>query len=145
MEEQETTIDYLAAAARQEIPREEAYSLCRRDAERGDPVAQSNLALMYSKGFGVKKNHKTAFKWCKLSAEQGNPVAQCNLGAKYHHGEGIQKNHIRAHMWLNIASINGQRGAEKLQDIVSKRMTHSQVVEARELAKECIKNKYRGF
>ena len=131
--------------ARDQIPREQAYSLCRQDAEKGNAAAQSNLAGMYSKGLGVVRDHKAAFKWFKLAAEQGNPEGQCNLGMKYYQGEGTLKDYVRAHMWLNLAAKNGARGAEKLQNIVSRMMTQNQIDKARELAEQCKKNNYKGF
>ena len=100
---------------------------------------------MYSKGYGVARNEKVAFKWCKLAAEQGNARAQCNLGMKYHEGKGIEKDHVLAHMWINIAAINGLSGAARVQDIVSKMMSASQIEKAQDFARECIKNNYKGF
>ena len=40
-------------------------------AERGDPYAQNNLALMYYYGEGVLQDYQTAAKWYTLAAEQG--------------------------------------------------------------------------
>jgi len=41
-------------------------------AERGDAVAQFNLALMYYRGQGVRQDDKTALRWFRLAAEQGH-------------------------------------------------------------------------
>src|SRR2546422_8549922 len=41
----------------------------RNLAERGDPMAEFGLALLYVKGFGVPKNSSEAAKWCRKAAE----------------------------------------------------------------------------
>jgi len=55
-----------------------AVSLFRSLAEAGDPRAQDNLGLMYSKGEGAPQDYAEALKWCRRAAEQGNPHAQGN-------------------------------------------------------------------
>ena len=122
-----------------------AYSKIRTAAEQGDAVAQSDLSVMLSKGFGAPRNYKSAFTWCKLSAVQGYPRAQCNLGIKYYEGKGVEKDYVRAHMWLNIAAKNGMEGAIRLLQVVAKMMSHTQIEKAQDWAGECIKNNYKGF
>ena len=122
-----------------------AYSRCRRDAENGNSSAQSELSILYSKGYGVTKDEKTAFKWCKLAAEQGHARAQCNLGMKYYEGKGVEKDYIRAHMWLNVSVTNGLGGAARVQEVVAKMMSSTEIEKAQDFARECIKNNYKGF
>ena len=122
-----------------------AYSKIRSAAEQGDAVAQSDLSVMLSKGYGAPRNYKLAFSWCKLSAVQGNARAQCNLGVKYYEGKGVEKDYVRAHMWLNISARNGVEGALRLLQVVEKMMSHTQIEKAQDWAGECIKKNYKGF
>jgi hypothetical protein len=62
----------------------------------------------------------------------------------YATGMGILKDVIYAHMWGNIgASIGGKNGS-KLRDLVAKEMTPSQIEKAQDLARECVRKKYKG-
>ena len=47
-------------------------------------------------------------------------------------------------MWGNIAATNGNKRSVKLQNFAAKRMTPAQIVEAKKLARECIRKKYKG-
>ena len=136
------TPDYMDLAVRDSVPREQVYSMCREEAERGNLLAQFNLASMYSKGFGVIRNHQTAFKWYRLSAKQGHTAAQLALGIKYFHGEGTKKDLVLSYTWLRIAENNGQAGASKIQGTVSRMMTQSQINKARNLAEAADENGY---
>ena len=113
-------------------------------AEQGHPDAQSNLGNMYTKGDGVIQNYKTAVKWYRLSAEQGNADAQFHLGTRYALGRGVTTNNIYAHMWSNIAASSGHKDASSVRDIVSKKMTSSEISTAQQLASECLEKKYKG-
>ncbi len=117
----------------------------RLAAEQGNASAQYNLGLMYDNGKGVPKNDKIAVKWYKLAAEQGNAGAQSNLGAMYANGTGVLQDYVRAHMWFNIASISRKsKNAPKNRDIVAGKMTPSQLEKAQDLARECVRKKYKG-
>ena len=116
----------------------------RLAAKQGHAVAQYNLGVMYRRGRGVPQDYKTAVKWYRLAAKQGNPSAQGNLGANYAFGKGVLKDYVRAYMWGNIATTNGNKKSVKLQNFAAKRMTPAQIAEAKKLARECVRNKYRG-
>jgi uncharacterized protein len=47
-------------------------------------------------------------------------------------------------MWVNIAASNGDEDGGKLRDGVAKEMTATQIEKAQELARECIRKKYKG-
>jgi hypothetical protein len=51
---------------------------------------------------------------------------------------------VYAHMWGNIASSNGNENGGKLRDTVAKQMTPSQLEKAQDLARECVRKKYKG-
>ena len=60
-----------------------AFRLVRPLAQRGDPVAQYHLGLMYLNGEGTRQNPAEAAKWFRLAAEQGDPRAQLSIGISY--------------------------------------------------------------
>jgi uncharacterized protein len=115
----------------------------RLAAEQGYAFAQYNLGVMYEKGLGVPQDYKTAVKWYKLAAKQGNAPAQYNLGLMYAMGTGVIKDNVYAHMWWNIAASSGHKSAINNRDIVAKKMTPSQLEKAQNLARECIRKKYK--
>ncbi|MSU22287.1 MAG: sel1 repeat family protein [Opitutus sp.] len=58
----------------------ESLSETRKNAEKGDALAQFNLGWMYANGTGVPKDSAEAVKWYRKAAEQGYVGAQNNLG-----------------------------------------------------------------
>ena len=114
-------------------------------AEQGDAAAQFNLGVMYEKGQGVPQDDKTAVKWYRLAAEQGNASAQNNLGAMYNNGNGVPQDYVYAHMWYNIAASSGKsKNASNNRDIIEKKMSSSQIETAQNLARKCVRKKYKG-
>jgi len=83
-------------------------------------------------------------KWYRLAAEQGHASAQGNLGVMYGTGQGVLKDYVYAHMWGNLAASKGNKRGGKLRDIVVKRMTPADLSKAKDLARECIRKKYKG-
>ena len=113
-------------------------------AEQGFANAQYNLGVMYGTGEGVTEDDKEAVKWYRKSAEQGEAKAQYNLGVMYGKGKGVLQDNIYAHMWANIAASNGVADAAKNRDIIAKRMTAADISKAQELARVCVRKKYKG-
>jgi TPR repeat protein len=62
----------------------------------------------------------------------------------YQHGYGVKQDYARAHMWLNISASQGHRNALVNHDIVEKEMTPSELLKARELARECVAKNYKN-
>ncbi|MEZ0259519.1 MAG: tetratricopeptide repeat protein [Alphaproteobacteria bacterium] len=81
-------------------------------AQRGYAEAQTNLALMYANGQGVRTNHELAAKWFLLSAKQNNKTAQYNLGTYYQTGTGVEKNTKEAAKWYGYAAKQNDRNAQ---------------------------------
>ena len=117
------------------------YSLA---AEQGDSHAQYNLGVLYYAGQGVLQNYTEAVKYLRLAAKQGTAPAQYNLGVMYLEGKGVKQNNILAHIWANIATANGAENGTKLRDIVSKRMTRTQITKAQKLAQQCLDSNYKN-
>ena len=114
-------------------------------AEQGlDLVAQFNLGQMYRKGEGVPQDDQTAVKWYRLAAEQGLAKAQFDLGVMYYKGRGVPQDFVYAHMWFNVAASQGHENGASNRDLLAKEMTPSQIAKAQELARECVKKKFKG-
>src|SRR5574338_204588 len=58
-------------------------SACRRLAEQGVALGQSNLGLMYAKGQGVPQDFNEAVTWFRKAADQGDAGGQYDLGIAY--------------------------------------------------------------
>ena len=89
-----------------------ALQIFKSLAEKGDLVAQLNLAKMYREGKGVSKDYKTAVKWFSLSAEQGNATAQYHLGVAYSFGLGVIPNFEIAMEWYTRSAEQGNTFAQ---------------------------------
>ncbi len=73
-------------------------------AERGNPIAQSNLGVMYAKGQGVAQDYAEAVKWWRRATEQGFAEAQFNLGNMYDNGLGVAQDYAEAAKWYRRAA-----------------------------------------
>ncbi len=76
-------------------------SRLRDQAQSGDPVAQYQLAELYSTGnWGVKRDDAKALHWLKTSAEAGNTVAMETLSKVYRDGRmGVTPDPRQADRW----------------------------------------------
>jgi TPR repeat protein len=84
---------------------EEKFLQLRKDAEAGDPKAQTGLGVMYYTGEAISKDAAgnilsndpaTAAAWFHRAAAQGYAPAQFNLGLMYANGEGVPKDPAKA-------------------------------------------------
>ena len=73
-------------------------------AEQGNVEAQYRLGLMYHRGQGVQRDHKTAAQWYELAAKQGHPRAQSHLGKYYEIGQGVPQNYKMAVKWYALSA-----------------------------------------
>ncbi|RZN74027.1 tetratricopeptide repeat protein, partial [Avibacterium paragallinarum] len=89
-----------------------ALQLWKPLAEQGNASAQSNLALMYRKGQGVKQDYFQAVKWYQKAAEQGNADAQFNLALMYKNGQGVKQDDFQAVKWYQKAAEQGDASAQ---------------------------------
>jgi TPR repeat protein len=114
----------------------------RQDAEQGNSLAQYLLGVVYSKGEGVPQDFAEAVKWLRRAADQGVVPAQFFLGGMYAMGEGVPADIVRAHMWFNLAGAHTAqehtqvRDAQKMRDMIARKMTPAQIAEAQKLARE---------
>lgn len=105
-----------AAAPRQGAPRrdiQEEFRHLTAAAERGDPIAQVNLAGMYMRGEGIARDEYQARKWFGEAARQGDLLGQLNLGILYRLGRGGEADPIQARHWLSLAAERGNHIAHR--------------------------------
>jgi len=103
-------------------------------AEQGDPEAQCNLALAYTKGQGVAKDVTLAVAWLAKAADQGVISAASKLGVLYATGEGVAQDPIEAHKWFWIASQKSDSAAQANLEHSEALLTPVQLSEARRRA-----------
>jgi TPR repeat protein len=113
-------------------------------AEQGSVHSQLLLGFAYIKGTGVLQDYVEAAKWIRKAAEQGNDNSQHQFGQMYHDGQGVLQNYIYAHMWFNLASAQGAYGAAEDRDSLAKNMTAEDISKAQALARQCVRNDYKG-
>src|SRR5260221_9728507 len=87
------------------------FEEARAKAEKGDALAQFNLALMYFQGIGCAKNPAEGVKWCRSAAEQGSARAQNTLGVIYN-ADGAAKDEAEACRWYRKAAEQGDAMAQ---------------------------------
>ena len=114
----------------------EAAKWFRKAVEQGYAKAQYNLGVMYRRGNGVQQDNEEAVKLYRKAAEQGLIEAQYNLGVMYAEGQGVKQDFVQAHMWFDLVAASGDSTARKNKEIISAKMTPSQIAEAQRLAKE---------
>jgi len=86
-------------------------------AERGDSVAQYNLALCYLRrdsrnGHTTSEDYQTGLKWLDAAKAQDNAAAQFLLGYMYEHGERVPRNYGKAAENYRAAAFHGHSIAE---------------------------------
>jgi TPR repeat protein len=74
-----------------------------QEAEKGDPIAQSNLGFLYEN----KKQYTQAAYWYNKSAMQGYGPAQYNIGVAYRYGRGVSQNLQKASEWYQKSANQG--------------------------------------
>ena len=122
----------------------EAVKSLRLAAEQGDATAQLQLGIDYYLGHSISQDSKEAVKWYRLAAKQGVAKAQNLLGMSYNSGDGVFQDYVRGYMWHSLAAISGLKDAGKYRDAVSEQMTPQEITKAKNMAKECLENNYKG-
>ena len=73
-------------------------------AQQGDVRAQTTIGLMYSRGYGVKKDPQAAHRWWSFAAAANDAGAQYNLGLAYANGDGVAQDYSQAAQWYSQAA-----------------------------------------
>jgi TPR repeat protein len=81
-------------------------------AERGNPTAQLQVAVLFAEGKGVEQSDTNAAAWFERAAQRGNAQAQYNLGVSYAEGLGVKQDDAQAVKWLRRAADQGMPYAQ---------------------------------
>lgn len=128
------------------IPRDskKAAGWYLRAAENGDVSAQSNIGTMYLNGEGIERNPAKGVQWLTKAAQQGDPEAYSNLGRVYFEGHGTAKNLALSYFFLYMAVNHSGRevtNARSNLEVVTSKLTPSQLAEGRRLVQEALKGR----
>jgi TPR repeat protein len=89
------------------------------------------------------RDYATALEeWLPL-AELGDAEAQYFLGVLYTSGLGVTQDYLKAYMWFDISSSKGYYLSTMNKEVTAKYMSLFQVLEAQDLAKECVERDYK--
>ena len=88
-----------------------ALAVWRPLADKGNRVAQNNLAILYLDGKGVKQNTSEAVRYLSLSAASGSSLGQNNLGGLYREGKGVPRDFPKAAQWFSVSAAQGNSAA----------------------------------
>ena len=121
----------------------EATNWYRKAADQQNALAQFSLGMMYANGEGVPHSYSDAARWYRLAADEGLGGAQFNLGIMYTEGKGVPQDQVLAHVWLDLA-VSELRPLGRDQhslavdalDLVTSKMSATEIAEARQLALE---------
>jgi TPR repeat protein len=111
--------------------------------EQGLASAQFSIGTLYAQGNGVVQDFSEAITWYKLASMKNYAAAQYNLGFMYLEGRGVAKNYKLAHVWFNISASNGFDAAKQARDRISESMDSQTILEAQQMARECLKNNFK--
>lgn len=120
----------------------------KKAANQGNLDAQLALAVHYvmpsSADKAEESNHAEAFKWSSMAAQQGSKIGQADLAFLYVMNQGIQYDPIKSLMWATIAGTEfNQRLGNLEKALTTEVLDTSQVTEARNLAKQCVKKQFK--
>ncbi|WP_068087090.1 tetratricopeptide repeat protein [Polycladidibacter stylochi] len=81
-----------------------ALALATRQAEAGQPTAQTLIGVIYETGRGVPQDITKAVDWYELAVSTGEPQAALRLAMLYLDGSQIKQNKQKAAKYLQIAA-----------------------------------------
>jgi TPR repeat protein len=115
----------------------ESYRLA---ADRGNALAQFNLAVIYELGQGVPPDCAEATKWFLKAAEQGDAGGQLEMGKRCHRGsfdsltEDARESRIEAYKWFKLAAAQGYKDSEMHCEQIGLAMTREERTEGQRRA-----------
>ena len=99
-----------------------------------------------AKYFAAKKLRVGAFFRDVLNkASKGDTLSQMFAGSIYFHNWDLPDNLVKAHMWVSLAKNGGDDEADNfLRNKIVPKMSPALLAEAKRLARECVKNQFKG-
>jgi TPR repeat protein len=110
----------------------ESYRLA---ADRGNALAQFNLAVMYELGQGVEPDSVEATKWFLKAAEQGDAGGQLQMGKRCHRGsfaplaQDARESRIEAYKWFTLSAAQGYKDSEMHCEQIGLAMSQEERIE----------------
>jgi len=114
----------------------------KKAANKGNPIAQSNLGFNYHTGKGIVQDFSKAFYWFEKAANKRNPIAQSYLGQMYYNGYGVTQDYSKAYVWINVAVVNNE-DAKSIRDDIIKDLSPEQVKKGQKLSQELYNKIYK--
>ncbi|MDP6344177.1 MAG: hypothetical protein QF491_11635, partial [Alphaproteobacteria bacterium] len=96
--------------------------------------AEFDLARLYFRGHGKKRDLVKARRMFEAAAKKGHSRAQLFLGRIYYLGEGTPKDRAKAYFWLTLASAEQGQTAAILLDRLRGQMSREEIERAKKLA-----------
>jgi TPR repeat protein len=90
-----------------------ALSELKPEAEKGNALAQVQVAGIYQYGLVGATNYGEALKWYRKAAAKDNPDAMLGLGLMYELGQGVPKDRVESVKWLTLASTRFPQGPDR--------------------------------
>jgi TPR repeat protein len=112
-------------------------------AQRGDPVAETDVGIMYYGGLGVPVDRAEGVKWFMSSAKQGTLGGEVDMGIAYATGEGIRQDRLQAYMWFSLAADQGSASAVRYRDHITTELKPDEVQRAQDMANTCRNSKLK--
>jgi TPR repeat protein len=115
----------------------ESYRLA---ADRGNALAQFNLAMMYELGQGMEPDCAEATKWFLKAAEQGDAGGQLQMGKRCHRDSfaplagDARESRIEAYKWFTLASAQGYKDSAMHCEQIGLAMTREERTEGQRRA-----------
>ena len=78
----------------------QAISLWKQWADKGNADAAYNLAVIHQYGDGVTLDYGKAMQWYRVAADQGDKISQLQIGLMYQTGQGVVANEEEADRWF---------------------------------------------
>jgi hypothetical protein len=75
-------------------------ALAQGEADNGEPVAMTLVALAYVEGYGAPKDYAAAKRYAELAAAQLQPRALNTMGLLYLNGWGVKRDRKAADVWF---------------------------------------------
>jgi uncharacterized protein len=110
-------------------------------AEKGDGIAQDELAFLYFNGEGIPQDYSQAAWWWRKAAEQRYEDAQYNLGYLYLNGFGVPQDYAEAYFWVDIAvsgklTTVGPEVAADFRDEIASHLTRTVLLQTQQRARK---------
>src|SRR6266566_9002426 len=109
-----------------------AVASYRLAADRGNALAQFNLAVIYELGQGVQPDCAEATKWFLKAAERGDAGGQLEMGKRCHRGsfaplaQDARESRIEAYKWFTLSAAQGYKDSEMHCEQIGMSMTREE-------------------